>query len=157
MAVLVGLALTACGDPDPAGGAQPASANTTTVPSSVVAPEVTPAPDEPPPATVVEVYEEVNFYPACGNESLSNDGVVWYQVQEFEYPEVYDRAANGAREDRPDSVTANGFAPRVVPAGPGDDVGTLVVWSDGVAHFVSDSGDLTAWLVDDELTYPWEC
>ncbi len=110
-----------------------------------------------PEATIVEVYDGVNYYPACGNEQLTHEGVTWYQVQKNEYPEVYERAANGYRENPPESVAVRGFAPRVVAPGPGDDVGTLVVWTDGVAYFVSDSGDLTAWLVDEELTYPWEC
>lgn len=113
--------------------------------------------DPTPEATIVDVYEGVNFYPACGNEQLEHEGIVWYQVQEFEYPEIYDRAANGDRENPPEGAAPAGFAPRVVAPGPGDDVGTLVVWSDGVAHFASDSGDLTAWLVTDELTYEWVC
>lgn len=110
-----------------------------------------------PEATIVEVFDGVQFYPACGNESLSHNGVVWYQVQESEYPEIYDRAANGYRENPPEHVVVRGFAPRVAPPGPGDDIGTLVVWSDDVAYFVSDSGDLSAWLVREELTYRWEC
>lgn len=110
-----------------------------------------------PEATVVGAYEGVEFYPACGDEQLEHEGVVWYQVQEFEYPEIYDRAANGYREQAPESVAVHGFAARVVAPGPGDDIGTLVVWSDGVAYFVSDSGDLHAWLVQEELTYTWVC
>ncbi len=110
-----------------------------------------------PEATIVEVHEGVDFYPACGNEQLELDGVVWYQVQQSEYPEIYDRAVNGYRENVPERVRVQGFAPRVAPPGPGDDIGTLVVWSDDVAYFVSDSGDLTAWLVREELTYRWEC
>lgn len=115
-----------------------------------------------PEATIVGVFDGVEFYPACGNEPLEHDGVVWYQVQQSEYPEIYERAANGYRENIPAQVTArgfalHGFAPLVAPPGPGDDIGTLVVWSDDVAWFVSDSGNLTAWLVREELTYPWEC
>ncbi len=108
-------------------------------------------------ATIVGVFEGVQFYPACGNEELEHEGVVWYQVQESEYPELYDRAVNGDRESPPDTVSVQGFAPRVMAPGPGDDIGTLIVWSDAVAYFVSDSGDLHAWLVQDELTYNWEC
>jgi hypothetical protein len=111
---------------------------------------------EPEP-TIVDVYGGVEFYPACGNEQLEHDGVVWYSVQEFEYPDVYERVVDGDREQAPESVTVHGIAPRVAAPGPGDDVGTLVVWSDGVAYFVSDSGDLHAWLVQEELTYNWEC
>ena len=108
-------------------------------------------------ATVVSVHDGVEFYPACGNESLTHGGVDWYQVQRNEHPETYDRAVGGAREQAPESVMVRGFAPRVAEPGPGDDVGTLVIWSDEVAYFVSDSGDLSAWLVTDELEYGWEC
>ncbi len=114
-----------------------------------------------PEARIVEVFEGVEFYPACGNEQLEHDGVVWYQVQQNEYPEIYDRAVNGYRENIPEGVGprgfAQGFAPRVVAPGPGDDIGTLVIWSDDVAYFLSDSGSLTAWLVREQLSYPWEC
>ena len=41
--------------------------------------------------------------------------------------------------------------------GPGDDIGTLVVWADGVARWASDSGKLDVWMIDDEITYPWVC
>ena len=103
---------------------------------------------------VVGVFEGVMFYPACGDEQLTFDGTTWYQVQESDYPDIYATAVTAEREQAP--VGVNGFA-RVVAPGPGDDVGTLVVWADGVARFVSDSGNLTAWLVDDELTYNWTC
>jgi hypothetical protein len=46
---------------------------------------------------------------------------------------------------------------RVAPPGPGDDIGTLVVWAVGVARWVSDSGVLDVWLIDDEVTYNWVC
>ena len=65
------------------------------------------------------------------------------QVQEFEYPEIYDRAAKCCR----DNIRSSGpmFSRRAGHRpGPGHDVGTLVVWSDGVVFFVLDSGDLDA-------------
>ena len=153
MFVAATLALSACGDDEPV--STPPPPDSTTAPSTVTIPP--PSTTDAPEATVVEVYDGVDFYPACGNEQLSHDGTTWYQVQQNEYPEIYERVTNGNREDPPETVAVRGFAPRVVAPGPGDNVGTLVVWSDGVAYFVSDSGDLTAWMVDDELTYPWEC
>ena len=57
----------------------------------------------------------------------------------------------------PASPAGFGGLARVMEPGPGDDVGTLVIWADGVARFVSDSGDLTAWMVTDEITYDWVC
>ena len=32
------------------------------------------------PETVVQVYKDVEFYPACGNEVLDLDGTTWYQL-----------------------------------------------------------------------------
>ena len=62
-----------------------------------------------PEATIVEVQAGVRYYPACGNEQLDDDGVVWYPVQEYEYPEIYDRAARGARETPPESIAPRGL------------------------------------------------
>lgn len=115
-----------------------------------------------PEATIVVVFEDVEFYPACGNEPLEHGGFTWYQVHQGEHPEVYARTVEAYRENIPEDVAAQGFAPhgfaaRVAPPGPGDDIGTLVVWSDDVAWFVSDNGNYHAWLVREELTYGWEC
>lgn len=107
-------------------------------------------------ASIVAVHEGVPFYPACGDEQLEYAGMRWHQVQRSDYPDVYDRVVQAPREHPPEGITVHGIA-RVVAPGPGDDVGTLVVWSDGVAYFESDSGDLYAWLVDEELTYYWTC
>ena len=46
---------------------------------------------------------------------------------------------------------------RVPAPGPGDDIGTLVVWADGVARWISDSGLLDVWMIDDEIIYSWVC
>lgn len=116
-----------------------------------IEPLIDPAAD---PVPLVGVFEGVSFYPACGNETLTYDGVTWYQVHRSEYPDEY---ASVFAVDREQPAAPQGFALRVVAPGPGDDIGTLTVWSDGVAHFVSDSGDLEAWLIDDELSYGWVC
>ena len=58
--------------------------------------------------------------------------------------------------ETPDTFHAGQFA-RVPAPGPGDDVGTLVVWADGVGRWTSDSGDIDVWVVDEELTYNWVC
>jgi hypothetical protein len=46
---------------------------------------------------------------------------------------------------------------KVVAPGPGDDIGTLVVWADGVARWVSDSRNLDVWMIDDPIRYAWVC
>ena len=119
-----------------------------------------------PPVDVVPIvgtYDGVSFYPACGTEVLDHEGVTWYTLAhdgaQATDPEFAKRLSLLAAVDREPSPVSgvNGFAVRVAEPGPGDDIGTLVVWDDGVARFVSDSGDLDVWLVDDELEYTWVC
>jgi hypothetical protein len=141
---------------------------------SIDGPAPTTPPTTPPdtaPATTVAAeqvpitgtYEGVAFYPACGTEILEHEGVTWYPVAHVGFDPADEQLAqllaDIAAADREPSPVAgvNGFAARVAEPGPGDDVGTLVVWSDGVARWVSDSGTLDVWLVDDELTYDWVC
>ena len=114
------------------------------------------------PVAIVDVAEAVAFYPACGNERLDHDGVTWSPVVRAGSAAMNDELQARADEifavDRDESPVAGvqGFA-RVVAPGPGDDVGTLVVWADGVARWVSDSGDLDVWMIDDEVPYYWVC
>lgn len=108
------------------------------------------------PVPIVGVHEGVAFYPGCGDETLTFEGVTWYQVHESDYPDVYAAIFAVDRLENVVESAPRGFA-RVAPPGPGDDIGTLVIWEDGVARFVSESGNLTAWLVDDVLTYDWVC
>lgn len=46
---------------------------------------------------------------------------------------------------------------RVPAPGPGDNIGTLVAWADGVARWVSDSRNLDVWLIDEPISYSWVC
>jgi hypothetical protein len=66
-------------------------------------------------------------------------------------------AAKGVAADAATMAVAAGSVGRVVAPGPGDDVGTLVIYQNGLAYWVSDSGDLDTWLTDTELTYNWVC
>lgn len=95
---------------------------------------------------VVTVHEDVLFYPACGNEVLHHEGVDFYQLLPEEDIEVV-RLGFGAGVG----------VPLVAPPGPGDDVGTLTVYSDGFARFVSDSGLLDVWLTQEFRDYNWVC
>lgn len=117
-------------------------------------------------------HSGVVYYPACGNEVLSYQGITWYPFlydEDVPYPDGYGRegrlanpadAAAGAPGGHGPLVLALGLGgslPRVVPPGPGDDVGTLTVFSGGIAFFESDSGDLSIWLTDQPRDYPWVC
>lgn len=117
----------------------------------------------PVPVEIVGVYEGVKAYPACGNETLEHEGVTWYPVMRLGY-EPFDSSLQAPADqilavDRvdPPGTHFQGFARRVPNPGPGDGIGTLVVWADGVARWISDSGKLDVWMIDDEITYTWVC
>jgi len=99
---------------------------------------------------ITDVVEGVAFYPACGNEQLDALGTTWYPYQGFGLDEIAGELLAADREPSPLAKSPVGFA-RVAEPGPGDDIGTLVVWADGLGEFVSDSGDLSAILVDGRL------
>lgn len=123
--------------------------------------------------TVTTTHEDVTFYPACGNEELVLDGTTWYQFSSEEkasldtsrYPghsagsghdparPAASRVVGGGRLMPP----AGAVLPAVAEPGPGDDVGTLTVYSDGIAWFVSDSGDLEAWLTTEVREHNFVC
>ena len=90
---------------------------------------------------ISSVTEGVAGYPACGTEPITYDEVTWYPVSNVESPttdpelsKLLTTITSVTREPSPVGVPS-GFAPKVAEPGPGDDVGTLVVWADGVARF----------------------
>jgi hypothetical protein len=135
-------------------------AQTTTPRGSSLAPDTTVS--ATPPVEIVGVYEAIGFYPACGNEALDHEGVTWYPLVHSGFdpmdPALQDRVDEVLAVEREDSPVSgvDGFA-RVPAPGPGDDIGTLVVWADGVARWVSKSRDLDVWMIDDEIVYTWDC
>jgi hypothetical protein len=108
------------------------------------------------------VFKSVEFYPACGSETLDHLEVTWYQLvhpgYEPAYTQLQERFDEVIAVERAESPVAgvNGFV-RVTPPGPGDDIGTLVVWADGVARWVSDNGQLDVWMADEKVVEPWPC
>ena len=102
------------------------------------------APDGP--AEVDEVIEGVEYYYACPDEPLSlPDGRVFYPIHDD--PDF--------DESKYNALIGPGIA-TVNPPGPGDDEGTLTIYTDGVAHWESDSG-IEAWLDDNEREFNWVC
>lgn len=100
------------------------------------------------PVEIVAVIDDVDdFYPACGNVTLEHDGTTWYTLVHVGWepadPALQDRVDAVVATERDEAPTASspahGFA-QVAPPGPGDDIGTLVIWKDGVARWTSDSG-----------------
>lgn len=113
--------------------------------------------------TVVAQHEDVEFYPACGNEVLWHEGTKWYPLPRDDH-ERLDRdhevgaTAAGTPHTSPVVVLASARPlPAVAEPGPGDDIGTVTVYDDGLARFESDSGDLVAWLTTEPRTYNWDC
>jgi hypothetical protein len=154
------LLLTACGDPNDApAAAQPiATGPPATTPSTIPS---TTAPESSL-VEVVAVYERVAYYGACGNETATVDGVTYFPLFNEAYPRP-DGAGRLLDLDRypvPGAALGMRAAPtgalRVAPPGPGDDIGDMIVYADGIARFESDSG-WVIWLTDDEQTYDWEC
>ena len=174
--IACGIGLAACGsggDAPAAGTAGPDSTSAVSAASVETGPGTTSSSPPssspqvtgqgPAPVEIVGVYEGVNAYPACGNEPLQHDGVTWYPVMQFGYRPFdsglqarADQILTVERVDPPGAVV-QGFVRRVPSPGPGDDIGTLVVWADGVARWISDSGKLDVWMIDDEISYSWVC
>jgi len=144
MVSIVGVAgLSACGS-DGEGASRYSSAPGSTLP-------------EPSGPQVVTVLDDVDYYGACGNEILKTDEGTFYPLSadEVEALDIDAYAMDAATGDtEPAGLVA---APRMVaPPGPGDDVGTLVIYGDGIARFESDSGDVR-WLTDEPREYTFVC
>lgn len=136
IAVLIG---AACG-----GDQQTTVATTVATTSSASAPEI------------VDVYRNLEYYGACGNETVRVDGTVFYPVPSEPSEHVVPGVAEAIDESRyPLPPDPTGVV-RVAPPGPGDDIGMMIVYSDGFVRFESVSG-WTIWLTDQEQTYGWEC
>ena len=150
------LAVAGCGDDARSGAASLPPPSVSEAPATTVA--VTLPTTVPPPLpttsvvaglpTIIGRYDEFAFYGPCGNHSIDVDGVTYFQLYQHEL-EVLDESIY------PSVDSAAGFA-RVAPPGPGDDVGTLLVYSDGMARYESDSGTVD-WFSDEPHTYNWEC
>lgn len=111
---------------------------------------------------LLAVYDEITFYPACGNEVLEHHGVRWQPIVQVGFDamtpdmqEIVDDALSVERE-RWTPPDPHGLVRTPAP-GPGDDIGVLAIWTDGVARWVSSSGDLDVWMVDDDLGTQWVC
>ena len=102
-------------------------------------------------AEIVDVVDDVAYYGACGNETVVVDGTEWFPLLPEQLADLDESAY-----PLPTASTPAGVRARVAPPGPGDDVGTMVVYDDGIARFESDSGRVT-WLTDEPQTYDWVC
>lgn len=104
---------------------------------------------------VSETVEDVDYYYACGNEVLElADG---RRFSPFVDQDQVDDAAD-ARLPASDAISTMVVATTLaVPEPqPGDDTGTLTIYEDGTARFLSETGT-EAWLTEEEQTYDWVC
>ena len=134
-ALVLGTLLTACGTGDAIGSDGRVDAGT--------------------PGAVIEVVEGVEYYPACGNELLTLGDTTWYPFTPTDPAALPSAGGLGGGMAR--IVSPRIVLPGVAAPGPGDAVGTVTVFEGGLAHFVSDSGNLQTWLTDQALTYGWVC
>lgn len=122
------------------------------------------------PGAVVSVKASVPYYPACGNEVLSFEGRRWYPFKPVNSSDLPAQpldalpSASGASDassstaaDMGAVALAAGPVGAVVAPGPGDDVGTLVIYENDLAYWESDSGTLRRWLTSHEIEYNWVC
>jgi len=99
------------------------------------------------------VHDDFTYYGACGNEVVEVFGTMFYPL----LPEQVALLDLSIYPVFSPARSSSGLArPRVGPPGPGDDVGTMTVYSDGVARFESRSG-IMIWLSDREQSYNWVC
>ncbi len=113
--------------------------------------------------TVVAVYENVNWYPACATSPIELGGRLFYPlpmgapaVDESKYPLPPSHSGSALSGFGAAPGALGTVVPRVVAPGPGDDIGTVVAYSDGMARFESDSGNV-AWLTLEKQYYGYVC
>ncbi len=122
------------------------------------------------PGDAVASYTDVAYYPACGNETLTFEGQAWFP---FDPVHTDGLPANPLADAPPPSPAASAMdagggaggngAPAASPVGavaapgPGDDVGTLVIYENDLAYWQNDTGTLKRWLTQHYLEYNWVC
>lgn len=116
---------------------------------------------------VTAVHSGVQYYGACGNETLVYQDTTYYPLPHDELSAIdltahrslliKDSVTTTAPEGATDQASTIRHAVAMIPApGPGDDVGTLTVFDDHLAHFVSDSGT-EYWLTTQFRSNNWVC
>ena len=107
-------------------------------------------------------YASVAYYPACSNEILTFAGGVWFPFTPANAADFPSDPLSAAPSPSPaagalDAAAYAGPVGAVVTPGPGDDVGTLVIYDNDLAYWQSDSGDLDTWLTNHKVDYNWAC
>jgi hypothetical protein len=159
LAVVPVVLLAACGDDD---SAQRSPESTQSPPTTAPAPPTSTAPTTTD-VGIAEGFESFEYYGACGNEAVEVGGTMFFpvlpdrqgEIDEDSYPPPGD-GTEGSDSTAADTDDTRQGVTRVAPPGPGDDIGTMTVHTDGFARFESESGWII-WLTDEEQTYNWVC
>jgi hypothetical protein len=106
--------------------------------------------------TIIAIYEDVNWYPACATSPIEIGGDLYYPLPMGAPPVDESRYPLPFSEAEPLGIKVVLGLPAVAPPGPGDDIGTVTVYSDGMARFDSGSGNV-AWLTREEQEYGYVC
>jgi hypothetical protein len=114
------------------------------------------------PGAVLAIYAGVGYYPACGNETLDFDDRLWFPFVPSNAadlpPDPLSEMPGSAAVDTAAAVAfVEGPVGAVVAPGPGDDLGTLVIYQNDLAYWESDSSALSTWLTTSEIEYNWVC
>jgi hypothetical protein len=131
---------------------EPAASSPTTTQVATTSTEPVPPPTTSGRIPIIRQLDDFQYYGACGNETVRVGSTTFYPVPPRQRREI-DEPRYPVYEE--DNATPSGLT-RVVPPGPGDDVGTMIVYADGMARFASDSGRVI-WLTDEEQTYNSVC
>jgi hypothetical protein len=102
------------------------------------------------PVGIAKVVHDFEYYGACGNETVRVGRRAFYPVLPRQRRQI-----DPSNYPHDSDVSPSGLM-RVAPPGAGDDIGTMIVYTDGMARFESASGRVI-WLTDDEQTYNWVC
>lgn len=108
------------------------------------------------PGSVESTLTGVDYDPTCGNETLQGDGRTWFPFT----PSNADEFPDPALEILPmiDGLRAAGTSGETGEASEAPyDVGTLVIYENGLAYWVSDSRAYDTWLTNRELDFTWLC
>ena len=112
------------------------------------------------PGAVASVTSGVVYYPPCGNEVLPFGDVTWFPFAPSNGADLPPDPLSAAPSPMPGpDAGADGAGPigAVAAPGPGDDVGTLVVYDNDLAYWEADSGRFSEWLTTREIEYNWAC
>jgi hypothetical protein len=113
------------------------------------------APTSPVGVEITEVHQDFRYFGACGNETTRVGVTVYYPLFREEQVAL-DKSQYPVRPL--EAVQSGGTLGlrRVGEPGPGDDVGVMVIYADGMARFESMSGRVI-WLTSEERIYNWVC